>query len=322
MIARPRAALVPALAAALAAAVASPPAHAYTRALSPAGIPVYWTTSCVSLTIYLNGFSMMSPDQVAKSLGAAAHTWSPDAVTCPDGLTHPYLEIVPGMAQPGAGEPAVGNDGHNVLVFRTTDWAETLYPENAIAVTSLTKKGDGRILDADVEINAQFAAWANIDPGVDVQADPNLGLPFDLQNAITHEFGHLIGLDHTCFGLADAVRQIDQNGNPVPDCNAAPADVQQTTMFANVDPTDKETSKRDLAPDDILGVCSVYPAERDPHACTLDAPDDGCGCAAARGTTGGRRDARALALALAAALALVTRGRARRAGRGPTARRG
>ena len=51
-------------------------------------------------------------------------------------------------------------------------------------------------------------------------------------------------------------------------------------MFATILEDNAEISKRVLSPDDIRAVCETYPAERDPHACTLDLPDDGCGCAA------------------------------------------
>jgi hypothetical protein len=267
------------VAAALAGAlfVAAPAARAFVRAKTVDGIPVYWTTNCTTVTIYLNGFTMMSRDETAKSLGAAAHAWSPDAVTCPGadgGAFHPYFEIVPGMAEDTATPPTVGNDGRNVVVFRNNDWPVDL-PIDALAVTSLTKKRDGRILDADVEINAEYIEWANLDPasGGHGQTDP-----FDLQDAMTHEFGHLIGLDHTCHTLADAGRQIDNNGDPVPDCDSAPPDVRRTVMFAVLGAD--QITQRVLSPDDIAGVCEIYPAARDPKTCSLDLPDDGCGCTA------------------------------------------
>jgi hypothetical protein len=280
---RARRSLASAFVGALCAVAASPAAHAYVRSKTADGIPVYWTTSCASATIYLNGFSMMTRDEVAKSLGAAAHAWSPDAVTCTasDGtLSHPYFEIVPSLAADSAVPPAVGADGHNIVLFHVNDWPSD-FSANALAVTSLTKKRDGRILDADVEINAQWLDWGNLDPG-DPGPTNGQGPPFDLQDAITHEFGHFIGLDHTCFGPADTPpAQIDNNGNPVPDCGpSAPLEVRQTVMYAIVDPG--EVTQRVLSPDDIAAVCDVYPAARDPKTCSLDTLDDGCGCGVAR----------------------------------------
>lgn len=288
-----------------------PAARAYVRAKTPDGIPVYWTTSCATATVYLNGFSMMSRDEVAKSLGAAAHAWSPDAVTCTasDGTaSHPTFEIVPAMATSDTETPTVGVDGHNVVVFHLNDWPVEFSP-SALAVTSLTKKRDGRILDADVEINAQWLEWANLDPGAVYTGNPQV-TPFDLQDAITHELGHFIGLDHTCFGPADAERQVDNNGDLVPICgvNVPPA-VQQTVMYAIVEPG--EVTQRVLSPDDVAAVCDVYPAARDPKTCVLDQPDDGCGCAAVRG----RPPALSAGLFVAGAMALALRRRARRAAR-------
>jgi hypothetical protein len=277
-------------------------AHAYVRAKTTSDmIPIYWTGSCTTVTMYSNGFveaQIMSRDEVAKSLSAAAHAWSPDAVTCPDGdggISHPYFEIVTSLAPDGAPAPSIASDGINVLVFHLADWPSDLSPM-ALAVTSVTKKRDGRILDADVEINAQSYGWANYDPGASVPSDHGR-VPIDLQAAITHEFGHFIGLDHTCFGPADSERQIDANGNAVPDCGLdAPPDVRQAVMYAIVEPG--TTGQRVLSPDDVAGVCAIYAAARDPKTCSLDVPDDGCGCQAGRS---GRRGEGALLLLAASA---------------------
>ena len=78
----------------------------------------------------------------------------------------------------------------------------------------------------------------------------------DLQNTVTHEAGHFIGLAHT--------------------------QVSGATMNATTAP--REVSKRDLASDDLAGVCAVYP-----HA------SGGCGCGA-----GGAFGAASLLLALLA----------------------
>ena len=56
--------------------------------------------------------------------------------------------------------------------------------------------------------------------------------------------------------------------------------IRQTVMYAIVEPG--TTGQRLLSPDDIAGVCAIYAAARDPKTCSLDVPDDGCGCSAGR----------------------------------------
>ncbi len=63
----------------------------------------------------------------------------------------------------------------------------------------------------------------------------------DLQNTVTHEVGHFIGLAHPC----EAERG---------DCTAAMA---PTTMFPSA--AVREIAKRTLEADDVEGVCTIYP---------------------------------------------------------------
>jgi MYXO-CTERM domain-containing protein len=278
--------------AAVALAVASGPAWGFVRKkTADGGLGEYWQPNCIQLDVYINDFADLSRDEIAKSISAAAHTWSPTAVTCPDGSSHPFFEIVPSLAPPNPGAPRPAYDGHNTFQFYT---AGSPYPQDSafggstIALTSVWARADGHIVDADVQVNALDNLFANLDPG-SVIADGTY--PYDLQNAITHEFGHLLGLGHSCWDqFSDFDQPIDDMDAGVPLCYPPPDVVKDTVMFATI-ASDGEITKRTLSPDDIRGVCSIYPASGDPHACTLDMPDDGCGC-----RTGGRASGAGLAL--------------------------
>lgn len=298
----------------------TPPARAYVRSRVDGGIPKYWQTSCLSIAVYLNTFADMSRDEVAKSVAAAAHTWSPTEVTCADGVSHPFIEIVPSMMPDGALPPTPAYDGHNTLLFYTP---QRPYPPSdvsgisigVVALTSTWARADGHIVDADVRVNAADGiTFVNIDPGF--MPGNGISSPMDLQNALTHELGHLLGLGHSCWApFSDLEQPIDDQGVGVPYCDSAPADVKQTVMFAMID-GGLETTKRHLSPDDVRAVCEIYPEAQDPHVCALDMPEDGCGCSA------GRKDEATpagAALVLLAGLALAARSssrRARRADRG------
>ena len=156
------------LLAAVALAVAGAPAWGFVRKKTDGGLAEYWQPSCIPLDVYINDFAGMSRDEVAKSISAAAHTWSPTAVTCPDGFSHPFFEIVPSLAPANAPAPRPSYDGHNTLLFYT---AGAPYPENSalggstIALTSVWARADGHIVDADVQVNALDNTFANLDPG-------------------------------------------------------------------------------------------------------------------------------------------------------------
>jgi MYXO-CTERM domain-containing protein len=120
-----------------------------------------------------------------------------------------------------------------------------------VASTFLTGNlSDGVILDADIEVNA-----APPPGGQDFSAEVGAPLPAtaDIQNALTHEIGHLLGLDHNC-GYSGA-----------PSCTAA---LMEGTMYGGAE-TPGETVKRTLKADDIAGMCHVYPTGVDTRTVNL-----------------------------------------------------
>jgi hypothetical protein len=305
---------------------ASRPASAFVRSRTDGAMkPFAWETTCAPVTIYVNGFNKYTLDEIAKSVSAAAHAWSPDGVACPGTASaHPYFEIVPSL-DPTAKPPDVAWDARNAIIFRTEMWTKSGKPPvnpldnyafDALAVTTVVARANGKIVDADIEINALNKTWLDLDPGVTPPFDHGAVIEVhDLQNTLTHEFGHFIGLDHTCFTFnpnSNKMRPIDDaTGKPVPDCDGAPGLVAATTMFDRAEPA--ETNKRTLENDDMLGVCTIYPPALDPHVCSVDQPNDGC--AVAGGTAGqhGRGRVAGGAIALGAGMALVAAAARRRA---------
>jgi hypothetical protein len=172
---------------------------------------------------------------IAVALDRATAAWS--GVPCSD------LELLRG--EPTT-ERLVGFDWHkgsddpgneNLLVFRNDD--EALPPDawvhslGAIAITTVTfDTTTGRIVDADVEMNDTSFLFTACEP-----EDASCAVDFDVQNTLTHELGHVLGLDHP----------------PPTDPGAVEA-----TMFASAARGD--TSKRTLARDDEEGLCTIYPA--------------------------------------------------------------
>jgi hypothetical protein len=227
----------------------------------------------LNITAYPRDLADVPVDVAGVAINRAVDAWTPRNAAlagCTD--LDLKVELKGGDALP----PPAKYDQRNNITFRTQTWCELKddgtcgmpHEPAALAITSVfAHRVYGEILDADVEVNGVTFVWG------DLVTTPNPNQQ-DLQNALTHEMGHFIGLDHTCV-LGNGTPPQDQNGHPIPSCAAASATVQATTMFASALPGD--VSKRTLEADDRAAVCAIYPAgEPDPLACKAPADEGGC----------------------------------------------
>jgi len=268
------AALALALAAGVCAALGAGPAGAYVLYRSAGGAALSWRQSCVSITAYPADLTDMLAEQVMGAAWAAADAWSADQ--------NPGTFLVLSVSSSIAPAPQAILDRHNSLTFRRTDWCGPparpatdgcQRDPTALALTTVfARSSDGAIIDADIEVNAEYFTW------VDLDRAPLAVQQQDLQNALAHEMGHLIGLDHPCYspGNTSGARPLDNLGNPAPDCASAPDDLREATMFPSAE--SGQTSKRTLAPDDQLALRDLYPADQDPMLCPPATPGPSSGC--------------------------------------------
>lgn len=152
-----------------------------------------------------------------------------------------------------------------------------------IALTTVSySDGSGEIVDADMELNAWAGSGSQppgyyftcVDPPAVACVAPGQAgcIAMDVQNVVTHEAGHVLGLGHSL--------------------------VAGATMEASA--PNGETSKRTLAQDDVQGVCEIYPAAQPTRvtcdgtgllaprpSSTCEQPSScGCGTAGAEGWLG------------------------------------
>lgn len=279
-----------------------------------AGTYLHWESGCVLVTIDEAGTGAIAGDEELAVIDAALAEWNTQTDACS------YMKLV----NHGRRRIEVnGNDGINAIKFRDTpcqcmtetgkpfmswctpatqDAPQECHGVNAAGLATVVfavdGARDGAILDADIELNAVTFRMS---------VAPDLGEPEDtrpnavLQNTLTHELGHLLGLEHTCVGVNDPPR-LDGDGNEVTSCDFAGIELQDTTMFPSQE--SGETKKMSLSQDDIDGICRIYPVASDPLVCdAVDLPGPP-GCCSASGRSG--NDVSFL-LAGAAALLLLRR---------------
>lgn len=258
--------------------------RAYVRSYTLEGChPVFWNLRCVHLTADSDGVRDMPLADVENTIRTSINSW----MTLTKASSFLELTYLPANGR----RETVATDKLQVIKFRSTTWGRPATDKNpavtydpaAAAITTVTyinkptdATADGRIVDADIELNAVNNYFYNVDQA----ANPVTGSrkATDLWNTLTHEIGHLMGLEHTCKRTGDSMPACtrDGAGSTVISCgvveagrqtNQAYQAIYDTTMYPTADP--KEVKKRQPKADDVSGIVNTYPSAMNPNTCTV-----------------------------------------------------
>lgn len=288
-------------------------AFGYVRSRTDKGVPVFWPSDCVYIQPDSAGTPDIPADQVFATVQKAIANWQ--NVTA--GAA--YLKFM--YDAPAPLEAHL--DGVNTVKFRTDRWCHpndaqqtnVCYSSAAAGITTVFYVPDGHsntgtIIDADIELNDINFTFAILPSSTPARPGTTIA---DLENTLTHELGHVQGLDHTCKDQATPPQEVDDTGNPPPDCATLyllPPDeqtkIKTATMYNFAAPM--ETTKRTPEADDVAGIAAAYPPPNDPMQCKRSDPNaykSGSGCSIG----GPPRSVAALSLLSLALVMLVARRR-------------
>ena len=192
-----------------------------------AGTPLRWERQCITFTVESDDPSVR--DAVDRSFA----TWAD--IDCGGQRIGLSLRQTQETANCTLAEYNSDAPNMNAILF-VEDWADHAeLPVDAFAVTLVWNlKDTGEIVDADMLLNPTLG---NLTICGSACADQDNDI--DIQNVVTHEAGHFLGLANT---------------------NVDGATMSPTAPVG-------QTEKRDLADDDVQGLCTIY-RDFGPASCT------------------------------------------------------
>jgi hypothetical protein len=162
------------------------------RASGPGGPPLRWASERIELSVSKPPTATgISESMLHAALGGGADTWNQHLDAC----DAPSFRVV----ADSAARPTVARDGVSRVVVRSR-WCpegardfEDCYDPSRAAITHVYPEGapvDGvqPVAEVDIEINAEHFRWSEL--GSDAERP--------LIATLTHELGHVLGLDHPC----------------------------------------------------------------------------------------------------------------------------
>ena len=194
-----------------------------------------------------------------EALRRSIASWNSAAQAC----GHLTMREGARTAEKKIGVETAGGTDRNLVVYRQTSCSDVVPASDAcwadetcmnlydcwlgsratIGLTTTTfETRTGRIFDADIELNAAWFVFTTVDSPPCVSPNFNQGcVATDVENTLTHELGHALGLDHTTF----------------------PGSTMNPTAPGG------ETAKRNLDTGSKRFVCETYPVNSPPRDCVI-----------------------------------------------------
>lgn len=200
-----------------------PSAQAFVTLKDWNGNDIYWDDNPITWYIHPNGSDNVPFDDLIAALSAGMNAW--DSQSC---FTK---TIVYG------GTKTYDPQNGVYLKFQESNWDASV--GDALAYAQTWKGWGGVITNGVIVFNGQAATWSVSETGF-------FSTTADVQGVVTHEMGHILGLDHTRY--------------------------QDATMYFSGGGAGMQT----LAQDDINGLCYIYGSFSDGLTCDSCASNSDC----------------------------------------------
>lgn len=190
------------------------------------GIPLAWGTGALTYSLDQELYDRLEEAELRNQISESFAQW--ERVQCADAPHNITLTLTDSLTDESSPDHRLDGTDVNAIVFHTAQqWRQLGYTPQAFALTEVWfDANSGQILGADMEINDGRGPYVRCPEDGCSPVSGNA----DLQNVVTHEAGHFLGLAHS--------------------------NVRGSTMLFSA--AEWETDKRTLEPDDEDGFCAAY----------------------------------------------------------------
>lgn len=197
------------------------------RCCATVGMPLHWANPCLDFAVQLDGSALLGldADRLAEVMLAAFERWQ--RVTCPGGGTPGFRARLAGFVTCDEAQTVCDRAPGNVRLIVARDGVWPHSPGQLALTTPTALLESGELIDTDMELNTHPVA-------VSVSGEPGTPGFEALENIVTHEVGHFLGLAHSD----------DQ-------------DALMYFAYMSSRPTDEL-----LGADDVAGICAIFPPSK------------------------------------------------------------
>jgi hypothetical protein len=232
------------------------------------GFPLYWKSRCVGIHADEAASEYVSLSATRRLLANAFAEWK-----AANGMCTPSIDVL--QLSPVSSPKIDSQPAENDVLFHDRDWPYLGKGQTLELVSTIFRKENGELLDADMEFNGEaLALLLHTSDGGTIDAADSTGI----QRIFIHAAGHFLGFGHSADPRSIMYSLFTPNDPTVPAltdddaagmCDAYPETGDRPTVDGRGNPTSVPSTACNLSTLSAASPCSAGGAIKLDHGCSI-----------------------------------------------------